>query len=157
MVLRPATSADVASVAGIWLDGWRDGHLGHVPPSLVAIRTASSFLARALAQVSFTTVASVDGTIAGFVMVHDDEVEQVYVSADHRGGGVAVALLDEAERQVASAGYTRAWLAVVAGNARARRFYERSGWADEGAFDYRAPDSDLTVPCHRYTKAVAGS
>jgi hypothetical protein len=45
-----------------------------------------------------------------------------------------------------------AWLAVVPGNARARRFYERSGWADDGGFDYVA--GEITVPCRRYVKRV---
>ena len=82
------------------------------------------------------TVAVADGELAGFVLVVDDEVEQVYVSAAHRGTGVAAALLAEAEWQVRANGHAKAWLAVVAGNARARAFYERAGWEDEGPFDY---------------------
>ena len=62
----------------------------------------------------------------------------------------------EAERQVRMNGHPGAWLAVVAGNARARAFYERAGWRDEGPFDYAAASEGKTivVPCHRYTKAV---
>ena len=99
---------------------------------------------------------TVDDAVAGFVMVVDDEVEQVYVSADHRGAGVANVLLDEAERQVGAGGHEIAWLAVVAGNNRARAFYERQGWTDEGLFDYPAsgPDGPISVPSHRYTKSV---
>jgi GNAT superfamily N-acetyltransferase len=94
--------------------------------------------------------------VAGFVMVSRDEVEQVYVSAAHRGSGVAGVLLTEAERQVRAGGHDTAWLAVVAGNARARRFYERSGWVDDGMFNYPAPHEDgpIPVPCHRYVKRV---
>jgi GNAT superfamily N-acetyltransferase len=101
-------------------------------------------------------VAVVDGEIAGFVLVVDDEVEQVYVSAAHRGTGVADALLAEAERRVRASGHARAWLAVVAGNARARAFYERAGWRDEGPFDYGAAGDNgtIAVPCRRYTKQV---
>jgi GNAT superfamily N-acetyltransferase len=80
----------------------------------------------------------------------------VYVAAAHRGTGVADALLAEAERLVAAAGHRRAWLAVVPGNARARRFYERRGWADEGPFEYAAATSagTIAIPCHRYAKPV---
>ncbi len=62
----------------------------------------------------------------------------------------------EAERQVKANGYAEAWLAVATGNARARRFYERSGWTDAGAFDYPADTESgpIPVPCHRYTKQV---
>lgn len=155
MILRPANPGDAAAIADIWLHGWRDGHLGHVPGELVAIRTPESFADRAAARIADTTVAEVSGEVAGFIMLHDDEVEQVYVAADHRGTGLAPALLAGAERLVARAGHRRTWLAVATGNARARRFYERNGWVDEGPFAYDAPDSDLSVPCHRYTKQLS--
>jgi hypothetical protein len=50
-----------------------------------------------------------------------------------------------------------AWLAVVPGNARARRFYRRNGWSDEGLFTHHAsgPDGPVLVPAHRYVKDVA--
>jgi GNAT superfamily N-acetyltransferase len=149
-------SSDAPSVAGIWHRGWQDGHLGHVPDELVAIRTAESFRIRAAERVGETTVAVVDGEVAGFIMVAGDEVEQVYVDAKHRGSGVAAALLAEAARQVKAEGHPRAWLAVATGNARARRFYERQGWSDEGPFDYpaRTETGTIAVPCHRYVLSV---
>lgn len=155
-MLRRARQDDAAAVAVIWRDGWRDGHLGHVPEELVAIRTPESFAVRAAQRVGDVTVAVVDGVVAGFIMVVGDEVEQVYVGAAHRGGDVAPALLAEAARQVRANGHDRAWLAVAAGNARARRFYAREGWTDEGAFDYPAHASGgpIPVPCHRYAKPV---
>jgi GNAT superfamily N-acetyltransferase len=156
LTLRPARTDDAPVVADIWRRGWRDGHLGHVPDALVAIRTDESFDTRAAHRVGDTVVATVDGDVAGFIMVVGDEVEQVYVAAEHRGGGVAAALLTEAERLVAANGHDRAWLAVAVGNARARRFYAKRAWVDEGVFDY-APtteDGPVTVPCHRYVKAV---
>ena len=93
---------------------------------------------------------------SGLMMVVDDEVEQVYVSALHRGTGVAALLMAEAERQVSSNGHSKAWLAVVAGNARARSFYERAGWHDEGPFEYSAAAEGgaIPVPAHRYTKRM---
>jgi GNAT superfamily N-acetyltransferase len=94
--------------------------------------------------VADTVVATVGGAVAGFVVVVGDEVEQVYVAAEHRGTGVA------------ANGHDRAWLAVAVGNARARRFYEKRAWVDEGVFDYPAATDDgpLAVPCHRYVKPV---
>jgi GNAT superfamily N-acetyltransferase len=154
MKLRPALPTDAETIAEIWFQGWRDGHLGNVPEALRVARTRESFSSRAAERVGDAVVATVDEAVVGFVMVIDDEVDQVYVSADHRGSGVAAALLAEAERLVALNGHDQAWLAVVAGNARARRFYERSGWADEGPFDHSAPgpDGPISVPAHRYVK-----
>ena len=156
VTLRPAVPSDAPAIAEIWHSGWRDGHLGNVPDELLAIRTPESFHERATACLAATTVADHDGTVAGFIMVTGDEVEQVYVDARHRGSGVAGALLAAAESQVASHGHRQAWLAVVAGNTRARRFYERSGWRDEGPFEHAAPapGGTVAVPAHRYVKDV---
>jgi GNAT superfamily N-acetyltransferase len=102
-------------------------------------------------------VAIVDGEVAGFIMVVRDEAEQVYVSSRHRGAGIADALLAEAERQIKANGHDLAWLAVVEGNGRARSFYERMGWRDDGGFDYPAAVEDgstVGVPCRRYVKPL---
>lgn len=155
-VIRPAEAVDAEVIAEIWHQGWRDGHLGHVPDELVAARTESSFRLRARARVGDTTVVEVAGEVVGFVMVADDEVEQVYLAAGSRGSGVADVLLAEAERQVAVGGHDVAWLAVVAGNTRARRFYRRKGWVDAGPFDYGAASAEgvIPVPSQRYEKRL---
>jgi GNAT superfamily N-acetyltransferase len=159
--LRPATAADVEAVAELWHRGWHDGHAGHVPEGLTAARTRAAFGERVPALLPFTTVAEVgvgEGgrEIAGFVMVVGDEVEQVFLAGPHRGTGLADTLLDEAERQVAAQGHDEAWLAVVTGNARARRFYERRGWRDCGDLPYEVDAGGTTYvsPCRRYVKRV---
>ena len=128
-----------------------------MPDELAELRTEESFHERAAARVRDTTVAAVDGEVGGFVMVAGDEVEQVYVAADFRGKGVAGVLMHEAERLVAASGHEQAWLAVVPGNPRARAFYEKAGWRDEGLFDYPADTERGPIPvrCHRYVKTLA--
>ena len=151
--------ADADQIAAIWHGGWRDGHLGLVPDELVPERTPETFLVRARERLAQTTVAAVDEAVAGFVVVIGDEVEQVYVSAEYRGTGVAAALMTEAERQIAAAGHDEAWLAVVPGNARARAFYEKVGWRDDGPLAYAAETASGTVavPCRRYAKRVGAA
>ncbi len=155
-ILRPGTVADAEAVADLWHAGWHDAHPGHVPDGLTAARTLVAFHERAPRRVADTTVAEVDGSLAGFVMVVGDEVEQVYVGPSARGTGLAATLLTEAERQVATGGHEVAWLAVVAGNARARRFYERCGWFDQGDLPYEVEAGGTTYvsPCRRYTKQL---
>lgn len=162
--LRPARLSDVAEIAVIWHDGWRDGHLGHVSDELVAERSMPSFRDRAAQRVALapgstdpgtsTVVAIVGAAVAGFVMIVGDEVEQVYVARVHRGTGAAGALLAESERIVRADGHDRAWLAVVPGNIRALRFYKHHGWTDDGAIFYpaAAAGGPVLVPCRRYVK-----
>jgi ribosomal protein S18 acetylase RimI-like enzyme len=154
--LRPGTAEDAAAVADMWHSGWHDAHPGHVPDGLTERRTLEAFHERAPLRVADTTVATVDGEVAGFIMVVDDEVEQIYVDSAHRGSGLARLLLDEAERQVAAGGHRTAWLAVVVGNERARAFYERQGWIDGGDLPYEVTALGHTYlsPCRRYIKRV---
>ncbi|MDO8108293.1 GNAT family N-acetyltransferase [Isoptericola sp. b441] len=153
-VLRPATEQDVGRIAEIWHVGWHDGHAGHVPDGLTAVRTRPAFDARAAARLGQTTVAVAHGEVAGFVMVVGDEVEQLFVAREHRGTGVADTLLAEGERQIMAAGRAVPWLAVVEGNARARRFYERNGWHDVGPLPYhvQVDGQEFVSPCRRYER-----
>jgi hypothetical protein len=51
------------------------------------------------------------------------------------------------------------WLAVVAGNTRARRFYARNGWRDAGLFEHEAPieGGSISLAAHRYEKRTGTS
>jgi putative acetyltransferase len=159
IVLRPATSDDVDAIADLFHRGWHDAHPGNVPDGLTERRTAEAFhdrVARRVAETDETTVAEVEGGIAGFVMVAGDEAEQVYVDRAFRGTGVAGTLLAEAERQIAAADHEVAWLAVVRGNDRAQAFYAKQGWVDEGDLDYpvTALGETFISPCRRFAKRV---
>ena len=159
-ILRPATTDDVAAVTAIFHQGWHDVHPGRVPDGLTERRTPEAFHDRVSARIADTdetTVAEVDGVVAGFVMVNDEgEAEQVYVERAYRGTTVATLLLTEAERQIAAAGHDVAFLVVVRGNDRAQAFYARQGWTDEGDVDYpvQALGEDFISPCRKFTKRV---
>jgi putative acetyltransferase len=154
--LRPGTDADAPVVADIWFAGWHPAHDGHVPDGLSERRTLAAFHERSPKRVADTTVAEVDGEVAGFIMVVGDEVEQIYVHPDHHGRGVATVLMAEAERQVAANGHDVAWLAVAIGNTRARAFYEKTGWTNAGDLPYEveALGERFISPCRRYEKRV---
>ncbi len=150
--LRRATQADVAAVARIWHTGWQDGHLGHVPAALLPYRREEHFTSRTQSRIGSMWVAEASGEPVGFVVVKGDEVEQIFVDRKARGTGVAAMLLRKALDEIRGAGHRRAWLAVVAGNQRARSFYAREGWRDAGPFSYMAETDagQLAVPSHRY-------
>lgn len=151
VTLREATAADAARIAQVWEAAWRDGHVGNIPDELLVHRTMRSFVDRTGAMLDRTVVAEADGEVVGFVTIKGDELEQLFVDAAARGTGVASRLLAEGARRLRAAG-AKPWLAVVAGNARARRFYEREGWRDAGPFAYQAQieGGSVTVECRRY-------
>lgn len=153
-VVRRATPDDLPDVERIWHEGWTDAHVGHVPDGLLPHRQREHFAQLAATRVSAMWVAVQDDAIAGFVVVKRDEIEQLYVDRPRRGTGVAVLLLRKGETEIRLAGHTRAWLAVVAGNQRARAFYARLGWHDAGPMSYQAQTStgSFPVPTLRYQR-----
>ena len=129
--LRAAGLNDVDAITTLWHTGWIDAHDGRVPAALLAHRDQGSFRARVPVRLDTTTLALSDGRLAGFVMTHEDEIEQSTSTAASEAPALpAPAPHGEA---VIGATFDGAWLAVVEGNDRARRFYERSGWTDARA------------------------
>lgn len=150
--IRKATDADVPVAARIWHTGWEDGHLGHVPEGLLEHRQLAQFLSRTPERIPHMWVAERGDETVGLVVVKDNEIEQLFVDRPARGTGVAALLLHKGEEEIRRAGHTRAWLGVVAGNARARAFYAREGWRDCGPFTYMAETTTgfFAVPSRRY-------
>jgi GNAT superfamily N-acetyltransferase len=157
ITLRAATLADVDSIAAVWHAAWRDGHLGHVPDALVPERTLAEFRRRVPQRIPTSIVAEDAEGVVAFVTVEHDELEQLMVAGRARGTDTAARLLSVGEALIAEH-HPTAWLSVVAGNARARRFYAREGWHDAGPIDYYAETSQgpMLVPSHRYEKQVRG-
>jgi putative acetyltransferase len=153
--LRAAQADDGIQIARVWHDSWHEAHASCVPAALLAHRGFDSFRARVSACLAATTVALRDARVIGFVSVHEDEVAHLFVTAAARGSGVAGALLDAAE-QVIARSFAVAWFAVVVGNARASRFYERRGWRQIGPIAYDAEVAGGTIPVAslRYEKVV---
>jgi GNAT superfamily N-acetyltransferase len=67
-------------------------------------RTLESFRERLAAALSETRVAGPKGAPLGLCILKRDELNQLYVSAEARGAGVAAALLADAESILAARG-----------------------------------------------------
>ena len=132
MEVRDAEEHEIDVLAKIWHDGWNDAHAEILPAELKRVRTLESFRERLHEALRTVRVAGPSGAPVGFSMTKDDELYQLYVSAQARGSGVAAALIADAEAQLAEAGFKTAWLACAIRNDRAARFYEKSGWRRVG-------------------------
>ena len=77
-------------------------------------------------------IAVVEDEPAGAVLVSEEWLEGLYVVPERWGTGLADALHWQALELVRSLGSTRCHLWVLEDNARARRFYERRGWQQNG-------------------------
>jgi len=145
MAIRPLPVAELEFVAPVWASLL--AHHAEVEPSLRTRPVAESWpmrradYGRWLAdEGSFAMVAEEEGAAVGYAVVHvggpDEtwvtsermaEVESLAVLPSHRGAGVGAALMDAVEAELRRLGIEDMWLAVVAGNTEATRFYERRG------------------------------
>lgn len=128
MFVRSPDASELDHLARIWHEGWHDGH-GHIAPAgLAKARTLERFRERLAAALPDTFVIGPPGAPDGFFMLRGDELYQFYVARAARGSGVADALMDAAEGELARRGVATPWLACGIGNDRAARFYEKRGW-----------------------------
>lgn len=146
----------IEQAANVWLVGWHDAHADIVPPSLTALRTIDSFRQRLVDYGGRIRIGKTQDGVMGFCMTHDDELYQLYVSAAARGTGMARDLILDAETSIASRGHARAWLSCAADNARAARFYEKSGWVNMGArmVDLDTSAGKYPLECWRFEKVL---
>jgi GNAT superfamily N-acetyltransferase len=159
MQVRPADTAEIDHLARLWYDSWHETHAPLSPPELIRLRTLTSFRDRLQAALPSVSVVGPVRAPLGFCALKDDELNQLFVSADAHGSGVAAALIADAEVRLAERGVETAWLACAIGNYRAARFYEKSGWHMAGTFVVASETSIGPFPVEhwRYEKRLTRS
>lgn len=154
MNVRDAEAAEIDQLAGIWYDAWQDAHAQILPAELARIRTLDSFRDRLRAALPNVRVVGAPNAPVGFCIVAGDELYQLFVSAQARGTGAAVALVADAESRLGESGVEIAWLACAIGNERAARFYEKCGWHRAGIVTSHldTPEGIFPLQVWRYEK-----
>jgi ribosomal protein S18 acetylase RimI-like enzyme len=170
--VREMTPADCHPVATIRVHGWQSAYAGLIPRSYLDRLDVEADAERRRTHLSggdgtvVNLVAERDGEVVGWachgpyrdgeVRTEDAELYAVYVHPDRVGEGVGQALLRESTDRCAAAGYGRMLLWVLKENASARRFYERSGFAPDGAEEPFDADG-AAVPEVRYVRTLGDS
>ena len=75
-------------------------------------------------------LAESNATLLGLVQPRREEINGLWVHPNAQGQGVGTHLLGFAERQIAAAGYEKAWLTCSRFNPRAAAFYAARGYAE---------------------------
>ena len=155
--VRPAEPAELDALTRVWYDAWRDAHAAIVPAELARVRTLESFRPRIEQALADVRVVGPTGAPTGLCIIKDDELYQLFVSAQARGSGVAAALLADGEARLAARGVGTAWLACAIGNERAARFYEKHGWHRAGTVPSRLDTvaGVFVLDVWRYEKRVS--
>ncbi|MFJ8822941.1 GNAT family N-acetyltransferase [Streptomyces sp. NPDC102467] len=136
---------DCDAVAEVRVRGWQFAYAGLVPQAYLDAMSVARDAARRreLFGRSPEYVAERGGAVVGWachgpsrdhdVPPGEAELYALYAHPAHLSTGVGRALLDACAGAAVAAGYSVLRLWVVEGNARARRFYERAGFAADGA------------------------
>jgi GNAT superfamily N-acetyltransferase len=137
-VIRPAVPEDAPDLARVHVTSWQAAYVGMIDQGFLEsldVAARARWWEGALGRGSnLVNVAEEAGVIEGFCLAGPSseegwgEVYAIYVTPAHWGAGLGRGLLDAGEAALAGTGHERALLWVLAGNERARRFYERQGW-----------------------------
>ena len=170
MEVRAASVDDAEAVAAVHVRSWQGAYRGLIPDAYLdalSVRRRRAAWSRILAEADLPRTGAFvlqDGLeVIGFTHVaptRDDdlpastgEVTALYVAPGAWGLGGGRQLLDAAKASLKTAGFMAGALWVLETNLAARRFYERQGWAPDGA---RKTDDrgDLVLLEVRYTTAL---
>jgi GNAT superfamily N-acetyltransferase len=162
VVIRSASPADAAQIAAVMRDSWFAAYDGIIAPAIIDRATApddgarirQSFRTRPW-QRMIAAVEPGQPSIVGYASFgperdvvdmpwpyplttagSDGEVAELYALYVHPAWwstGTGRALMDRVLAKVSKAGYASITLWVLEDNARARRFYQRAGFAPDGA------------------------
>lgn len=145
MNLRPAVPDDALAVGGVHVRAWQAAYRGLMPDEyLNGLRPEERAQRYDFASLDpskpRTLVALEADTVLGFATIapaRDEDVAgqgelcALYVEPDCWGRGVGRALASAARSDLARLGFAKAVLWVIAGNARAQRFYRADGWTPD--------------------------
>ena len=139
IALRPYTAADEDAAIELWRRTWQQ-HYPHLDFNKRVDWWRTRWRSE-LVPVARIVLAEIGGALAGFVTVDPKMkyLDQIVVAPEQWGGGVALALLEEAKR-LSPAGLE---LLVNKDNFRAIRFYEKHGFAYAG--EDKNPVSGIAV------------
>jgi ribosomal protein S18 acetylase RimI-like enzyme len=144
--IRAATPADAEAISRVHIATWQAAYRGQVADAFLESLSERldgrvEWWRRQLVAGATALVAEEGGRVTGFVSFGRaeppsdpglGEVYAIYVDAPYWDRGHGRALMDGALDALRGRGSAAAVLWVLGSNVRARRFYDRGGWAVDG-------------------------
>ena len=166
----PAALADARGVAEVHVRAWQAGYRGIVPDTYLAalsVDQREAMWKEAIASgTSRLLVAKSDAGLAGWVALgpcrdvgasaQSGEIWALYVAPECWSSGVGRRLWLAARVQLIDDGYRNVSLWVIAGNARAIRFYIAAGFIEEPASIKEFTLGGVSLQEARYVRALDG-
>ncbi|WP_018801918.1 GNAT family N-acetyltransferase [Salinispora arenicola] len=140
VTIRSATAEDADDIAAVYVRSWRAAYAELLPPKALATLHEANWARRFHSQPEssrITLLAHTTAQVIGMVTVGPDrqdpvfgEINAIYMLPAIQGRGIGTVLLDAAITRLDSSVVR---LRCAAENARSRTFYERRGFAPDGA------------------------
>ncbi|MEV6650924.1 GNAT family N-acetyltransferase [Streptomyces sp. NPDC051219] len=168
--VRPMRPDDCTAVAEARVRGWQSAYTGLVPQPYLDAMSVEEDTARRRTHLAgaapgvVNLVAERDGEVVGWACygpyrdgaadTRDGELYALYVHPGHFSTGAGRALMEETLARAAAHGHPSLLLWVLEENTRARRFYEKAGFAPDGAEESFVVDG-VAVPEVRYARRLS--
>lgn len=145
MHVREATVKDVKDISRIYAQSWKAAYAGLLPQAFLDTIDDGRWVEKFNADIgggALSALMIMDGGrpagCAAFGRSREEsrtgwgELVSVYLHPDYFGAGYGQALLEAAMHKLREQGHERVFLWVLRENSRARRFYEKNGFAPSG-------------------------
>lgn len=155
MTIREATVADAPAIGEVHVRSWQAAYAGLIPDDFLARLSAQARAeswARLIGEGSRVLVAEEDGVVAGFAAYGDGRLYALYLLPEYWGRGLGRALHD---RVVGELPGDSVVLWVLSTNERAKAFYVRQGWVDDGVTQTETVDDGrVTLEERRFSRRL---
>ncbi len=176
VVVRAAEVEDADDIGRVHVLAWQEGYRGQLPDDYLDQLSVTDrqevwrrrFEEGTVECTMFVAEDPVDGHVCGWVGVGHLRPEgasdlgpgtgqlwALNLEPAAWGRGIATALMAGAVEELVRMGYDAAVLWVLHTNRRARRFYEREGWVDQGV-EMVDPHDGLALRERRYGRTLSG-
>nr|WP_122012774.1 GNAT family N-acetyltransferase [Maliibacterium massiliense] len=163
ITLRRARVCDAPAISRIHAAAWKHNYRGLIPQGYLDALDQARWVPLLTPWIAHgpmhVLLLRADGRAAGCIVYgpsreaalqDDGEIVSLYVHPALQKRGYGKALLRAALAHLRALGYAHAFLWVLEGNAPARAFYARSGFADTGrSMDYTLEGAPLHELCYR--------